>query len=449
MSPPVHVCKESVPEKWARFCDRLLFLFCLHKLECLKIGSASIQQASICWQTMNAWKTSLSQNGKSFVVLNCDESNVAVDVQKARGVLIRPPRNREIFYTQETTATRGTFSMLTWIASDPEVQKILPQFIIISKKLLSQRQYHEIIARCAPGIYVWRLDSSWLDASVFIACLKVVARCLQPLRTRFNFAVLLDCASIHIADEVLRSSRLLRLPLVFVPRNMTWLLQPCDTHLFRRFKSLLRRLHTQDITRRRCVRISLADCCRNAVIALQQLVLEQDWQTPFLSNGFVNHQNALSARIRKVLQVDSVDGLPDTMPTVEAVRSTLPRRKRILVELLRKPLPETPSPVLPAPPNRSPSVADRPRYPIGRPLFSRSPSLTRSESPRSAAHSPHAEPISEKPIGSIVPHDWKARLRPRDETNAAICGSRVGTTSERRPQVTPSSSSKEPWTPPR
>ena len=180
----------------------------------------------------------------------------------------------------------------------------------------------------------------------------------------------------------------------------------------------------------------------------QQLVLGRVWQTAFQSNGFVGHQHSLSARVRKILHVDSVYGLPDTIPTADAVRSTLPRRKRILVELLRTPLPETPSPALPGPPNRSPSDAERSRLPIGRPLFSRSPSLTRSESPRGAANPTRAEQRSTEPLGSTSQHGWTARLRPRDERNAAICGSRVSTTSECRPQGCTASSSKEPWTPP-
>ena len=169
----------------------------------------------------------------------------------------------------------------------------------------------------------------------------------------------------------------------------------------------------------------------------------------FSVEWFVGHQHSLSARIRKILHVEHVDGLPDTMPTTDAMRSTLLRRKRILVELLRKPLPETPSPALPGPPNRSPNDAERSRLPIGRPLFSRSPSLTRSESPRGAENPTRAEQRSTEPLGSTSQHGWTARLRPRDERNAAICGSRVSTTSECRPQVSTSSSSKEQWTPPR
>ena len=396
---------------------------------------------------MNAWKSRLHTEEKQFVILNCDESNVNVDVQKGCGVLVRPPQNRNIFYTQETTSTRGSFSVLTFIASDAEVQRVLPQFIVVSKKLLNKQSYEQICTSCEPGTYVWRLDSSWLDASVFIACLKIVSRSLQTLRPRFNFVLLLDCASIHMADEVVRASRLLRLPLVFVPRNTTWLLQPCDTHVFRRFKSLLRRLHTRDITRRRCLRISLADCCRNAVRAIQMLIVRRDWRIAFLSNGFLDNQRSLSARIRRVLQSDCLETISDVMPPADVVRSTLPRRRKVLTDLLVKPLPETPSPALSSERARVHSSAERPRYPVGRPLYSRSPSQTRSVSPTSADGSTCPGSPTSISFTRASNTDWSGRLRGRDENNAAICGSKVKQAEKCKSTSGGASSSKDPWTP--
>ena len=125
-------------------------------------------------------------------------------------------------------------------------------------------------------------------------------------------------------------------------------MQPCDTHVFRKLKSRIRRLHQADVLNKRCLRMSLNDTCRRSILAVQEVVRGNDWSRAFVENGLVNYQESVGARLVKALEHSGGFEIPRTRPSAESVLSTLPRnRQKTPMNLLLDPcvnnrFPETP-----------------------------------------------------------------------------------------------------------
>lgn len=383
--------------------------------------------------------------------LNCDESNVIMDVHKRVGVLVRRGDVRGPYFADETSNPRGSFTILAWISSIPEVQKELDQFFIVSKKLMSQAAFAALQPLLEESTHLWRLDSAWLNSHVFIACLKAVSNTLQRWRERYNFVIVLDCASIHTNVEVLRAARILRLPLVFFPRHSTWLLQPLDTHVFRSLKSKIRILHRAEVVSRRYFRMKLNETVRHSIIAVQQLLNRKDWSRAFEHNGVTHHQRLVGARVRKVLQHPEPFAISSSRPLDEEVASILPRnRTKIPLDLL----------FIPLAPRSAPS--ELPVVDIGQPAVlptsssGNISSRTRSHDvpdPVSPQPPPDPNPTPPGGEGAVAPatldNPWTHRLRQRTAQNAAICGSDIKRERSRTPPCAKASSSSDTWQPPR
>ena len=158
------------------------------------LNASTRLQVSVFWQTCNYWHDlQESQGQKPVVFLNCDEPSVIMDAHNRSGVLVKGRDARVPFFSGKNTNSRGSFSILAWVSSVPEIQKELDQFIIVSKKLMSKAAYAGLNNVREHGVHLWRLDSSWLDHYVFITCMRTLSRSLQRYRDRFNFVVVLDC----------------------------------------------------------------------------------------------------------------------------------------------------------------------------------------------------------------------------------------------------------------
>lgn len=404
-------------------------------------------QVRVFWQTCNYWHgLQESQGQKTVVFLNCDESNVIMDAHNRSGVLVKGRNARVPFFTGENAISRGSFTILAWVSSAPEIQEELDQFIIVSKKLLSQVAYDELNSVRQHGVHLWRLESSWLNHHVFITCMRTLSRSLQRFRDKYNFVLVLDVASVHLQPDVLRAARLLRLPLVFLPRNSTWLMQPCDTHVFRKLKSRIRRLHHAAVLERRCLRMSLKDTCRFSMIAVQEVVRGNDWSRAFLKNGLVNYQRSVGLRLEKALDHSGDFEMPRTRPSEESVLSTLPRnRQKTPINLLLDPLRERPLPI--DPPERIIMNAVEYERPVTR---SMSRSLGTGDPPQVAEaaviSNPEMPSTPQQTTESLSdPNPWANRLRKRNDQNAAVCGSTIKRLKSQSLSPGGASSSHEPW----
>ncbi|MCP4244382.1 MAG: hypothetical protein GY772_27875, partial [bacterium] len=181
-----------------------------------------------------------------------------------------------------------------------------------------------------PTVFLIRERSSWVTATLFIRALKWLRESIGLPKEAHQVVLLLDCCMIHCTEAVLRAARRLDIWLVFVPKKLTWLLQPCDTHLFRRYRAHMQREVSELRLRRRIVLVDLIDLLRIAVKCVRNVVVEcHEWATAFDSNGFGHRQERLSARVRRMRGSEFPPIVGAAPPTEAETLGTLPAWPRL------------------------------------------------------------------------------------------------------------------------
>ena len=285
------------------------------------------------WRWWNQLERTSIAAGKRVLRINVDETNIARAYEAKKGLLLTTRQLRKPVLLPHPKRTRGSFSHVAFICDDPQVQPRLPQLVIGNEKVLQRRDLDALQSLLAPNVYLIRGKSSWLDHPTFCIALKWLARALQDMRSSHSFLLLLDCCYVHLHPSVLRTAHTLHIRLCFVPKKTTWLLQPCDTHLFRRYKAYLRgayhslqlRKQTSDITTQEML---------NLVFQVIRFVMQGTrWEKAFADNGYMLNQKGLSERIKTILPELNLPGETTDPVTGEEVVEVLPRGRFFDVHL--------------------------------------------------------------------------------------------------------------------
>ena len=261
------------------------------------------------------------------------------------------------------------------ICSRPEVQVLLPQVFLGNEKMFLVRDLLVLRPDLPPNVFFWRLRSSWTNTNVLSAILSLVARSLRSLRDRFQFFMLWDCASQHLDLRLFTHARQLGIPLILIPAQATWLLQPCDTHAFVQVKRFLKTEYLRELMQSPDGQVSDLVWMRVMVRAVQMVIQANDWGPAFAADGISDDQRLVSRYIREQIRDQACAPAPATAPSLDALGVLLPgrcalRRDRILTSAVQmRPAPRA----LPAP-------ASRPRGALALTLDPDVPSLGRTRS---------------------------------------------------------------------
>ena len=141
-------------------------------------------------------------------------------------------------------ASRGdirlNFTFVAVLCDDEEVQKRLPQFIVLSDTVLSSTLHAELLAALPSNIVLWGCKSSWMNAGLVEQVLRELGKVKRSLGQEYAFVVHADAFRAHMAPKVWRTAALHGLLYFLIPSKLTWVLQVCDTHLFAYLKHKLK-----------------------------------------------------------------------------------------------------------------------------------------------------------------------------------------------------------------
>ena len=322
-------------------------------------------QVSVAWAWMRNLLHRHALAGKRVLRINCDETNIQRAQRASRGLVVAPLRRTGPVLIPEGPDGRGSVSHLVFICDDPLIQPVLPQVVVGNERMLRLCDLRILEPEIPPNVYVVRQKSSWINDSLFQQSLIWLHASLQPWLCSHGLVLVLDCAPAHLTPDVLLTARRLSIHLVFVPRKMTWLLQPCDTHVFRRYKAWMHRELRADMIRLGCSHPTLLQIVRLIVRTDQDVLQRHRWRRAFDDDGWCSEVTSCSGRVRRALGSEqATQACGNQLPSLQELRSILPRqRSRIAAELIHAIIHET---VLPA---RRPR-AEKPRpymlFPLAR-----------------------------------------------------------------------------------
>ena len=204
-------------------------------------------QACLFWQWA-AWLKSKVPAEKTVVWVNVDETSLCLE-EGSKGVGNCAPVNR--FSVCFKKRSRAAVTLVAVICDRPDLQPLLPQFILSNKHVVSQALLHDLLPHKPHSVTVVRDTTGWTTASKMCMLLDGVADALAGLPVRP--VVTFDCCPSHLQKSVLSIARSRGLYLLPVPCKMAPVLQPLDVFGFRSLKGFLAREHQRYQSLHGCV----------------------------------------------------------------------------------------------------------------------------------------------------------------------------------------------------
>ena len=186
-----------------------------------------------------------------------------------------------------------------FICDNPRLQRELPQLILLNKRTCNQPVFAQIVRASPPNVYVKQVKSAWMTEEIMCVLIRLLHAHLQDVWDDYEVVLFLDAHGSHIHHNTCVQCNRFHIDLIIIPARLTWLLQPCDTHVFSLYKRYMRRLwnETADLTQNG--EIDLLQFFHILYQTIQDIVLNRDWSCAFTANAFHSGVAHLSAYLMK------------------------------------------------------------------------------------------------------------------------------------------------------
>jgi hypothetical protein len=355
-------------------------------------------------------KDKAQNSGKIILRVNADETALTLGFAGHSGIL-KQKNKHEPCLLQDMAPTRGTFSNIAFICDTPEVQVLLPQIIVGNESLLPKRVLDDLSDKLPPNVYLCREKSGWITAAMFAVALRWLARATQHLSETHLLVVLLDCAPIHLHELVWQEAKRQNIALCLIPNGCTWLLQPLDTHVFRKYKAYIRQEYNRQQAASQQHNVPVGALILMVCKAIRFVLQGFCWATSFDHNGYAHEGRMVSDRVLTSLRLETVTSLAETS-LLELLPTILPRRAIHLQRYMQTEFPKVVGPHTPPGEraNVDPSI-DGPARTRSRDGDGRMPNAA------SQTHEAHSASVGE---------GWLSRLRTRTQVPSHALRESIG-----------------------
>jgi hypothetical protein len=339
------------------------------------------------------------KSGKIILRVNVDETAVTLGFAGHNGTVQKQNKHKPCLL-QDMAPTRGTFSNIAFICDNPEVQVLLPQIIVGNESLLPKKVLDDLSDKLPLNVYLCREKSGWITAAMFAVALRWLARATQHLSETHLLVVLLDCAPIHLHELVWQEAKKQNMALCLIPNGCTWLLQPLDTHVFRKYKAYIRQEYNLQQAASQRHNVPVGSLILLVCKAIRFILQGFCWATSFNNNGYAQEERMVSDRVLTTLRLETV-GTREELSLLELLPTILPRRATHLQRYMQTGFPK---------------VVRSNTPPGERPDIDRSmDGLARSARKDSDGRMHIAALQTPEDHSSSVSRDWLSRLRTRTQ----------------------------------
>ena len=257
---------------------------------------------------------------------------------------------------------RTTLTHIAVVCDDAALQPLLPQVIVANTKTILRKQLLRLIIESPPNVRLVRRQTSWNTAALQEEVIGWLREALQPFRDRYTPVLLMDAAPVHLASNVLRACVERSIHVIVVPAQMTWLLQPLGTRVFRLYKATFMRAFQTARTRTDTGHLTVAAFLQVVYSTIREVLQGRTWHHAFAACGYTMGQTDVSESVLSELELAQRPQVSSACPDEQQLQYIFPRNctipPRDLLEQAPAFLPDAPLP----PPLESPPA--RPRFRI-------------------------------------------------------------------------------------
>ncbi len=272
--------------------------------------------------------------------INTDETSVLYTFGGQRGNVVRKRRRPEGAPEPVERLRRGeqraAVTYVAFICTNAAVQQCLPQILLGNKHVFTQRLLRAVGGEAPAGLEIWAEESSWMNTGLLERTLRLLGKKLEEHKADWQPILLLDCAPQHIHWKIANTATRAGIWLCYIPAKLTWLLQPCDTHLFAELKRKLRREYTRMRMGTADGRLDAEGWLRMLFHVIPPAVNTTTWHKAFGDVGVMFEQTQLSSYVRTHAAVSATEEIGPAMPSFAALTRTFPAGTKVpLLQLFR------------------------------------------------------------------------------------------------------------------
>jgi hypothetical protein len=269
--------------------------------------------------------------GKEPLFLNLDESSMPVVFTNGKGNIM-VVNGRRAWQTEGRQRVRGNelrinFTFLALICNVPALQPLMPQVFFVASSALRVPAWNALCATLPPNVYVKRMPSAWNSSRQHLLIMRLLRLILEPLMANYQPILYFDTAPCHMDVSILEVLHELGIWYVVLPARLTWLFQPCDTHLFLRFKRFLKRTFQDELAGAEG-RDTVSYMVQLVIRAIRQVIQRHSWADAFSQNGLMGELTNVSSFIKHQLEWVNLNAPSTDVPTLEQLRLCWPRWNR-------------------------------------------------------------------------------------------------------------------------
>jgi hypothetical protein len=346
-------------------------------------------------------------SGALPLVVNADETGLRLAYGEERGNVSGCCGGPALL--TRAAPSRGTLTNLVFVCNDSAVQLRLPQLILGNEHVLPRSALAELAAEVPDAVHVIRDKSGWMTVPLFVYALQRLARAIKELGETRPVILLLDCSRVHLHDRVWTEARRHNIGICIIPSCVTWLMQPCDTHVFRRYKAWIRREFGREQVSRASHHLQVQVLLRIVFAAKREVLEANSWDIAFSRDGYGREPQYISGRFRKALGVREFNNVCSDFGAEDLGR-ILPRRSSVLERYMQHWFPRgaargeafpaaASAPAAPEPEAEilPPPSADKPLPPPCASGAASLPRLVAAPLPRCPSWTPRASPLPPDP----------------------------------------------------
>ena len=186
-----------------------------------------------------------------------------------------------------------------------------------------------------------------------VKLLNEIATRVRHLDPQLQIILLMDCAKQHIHTKISVAARRQKIWIVYVPAKLTWLLQPCDTHVFAAYKRQMQREYDDERASTSTGHVTYAAWMLAIARTIVKVLESTAWQRAFAETGWTeDHMDTSFYILRHLDPAATLPALCDR-PHESTLRACLPSNMKLNVLTL---LPRMPAIVAEAAPSHARSL---------------------------------------------------------------------------------------------
>ena len=285
-------------------------------------------EAMVFWQWMN-FALAAAPEGRPPLVVNMDETSLVRHANGLVGTVVKYRAGNKVGdMAASLAARRSCMTLMAAITHDTAVQPKLPQVLIGNKHQLTAQVLTD--AKLLPhNIHVFKEETAWNNHAVMRRYISLLAKALGDVVKQRYVILLLDVHKSHIDKSIFVHARRCGLRLCYVPALMTAELQPCDTHLFSRFKSSFQELWRRQRALAVAGSLTTGEWLLVVGAAIQKVLPATRWRPAFEATGILGRQSGVSASLLRNLSWTHVPTVPAGAPEDAVAAVVFPNRMQV------------------------------------------------------------------------------------------------------------------------